>query len=677
VALFFYIIHLFLRNVYLKLLINMNTLFKKALIPLAMCLLALASLPALSQERRVEGNMILEDIPEIPLEISERIKQYQNTRSASFTDWLPGDGGIMISTRFANTAQLHTVEFPMGARTQVTFFDEPVSSGTFCPSPDHNGFLFTRDTGGNEFSQIFWYDMDTRQDRMLSDGESVNFGISWSNRGDRFTFTSTRRNKRDFDLYVSDMSSPGQAELLMDRGMGYWVATDWSPDDEKLIVVQYLSATSTNSYILDLQTKNLNQIFDAGEESVVFMAVAWNRDGDKIYVISDKEREFKTLGQFDIATGELTFITHEIPWDVESFNINRQRTKATFTVNDNGFNRLYLLDTRDNSYEMVDDLPMGQIYGVKFHPEKDELALVINSTQTPGDVYSLGINTGELVRWTASEVGGLDTSTFPEPELIFYETFDSVNGNPRQIPAFVYKPSHVEGPMPVLISIHGGPEAQHQPFFSSFNAFLVKELGIAVIAPNVRGSSGYGKTYLDLDNWYLRENSVMDIGSLIDWIGHQEEYDADRIAVMGGSYGGYMVLSSMMHFNDRIACGVNIVGISNFVTFLENTEEYRRDLRRVEYGDERDPEMREFLLSISPANHAEKITKPLFVIQGANDPRVPASESEQMVKAIRKNEGHVWYMLAKDEGHGFRKKENSDRMTEAIALFLKMNLLGD
>jgi protease II len=343
------------------------------------------------------------------VEITERIKQYQNTRSASFADWLPGDGGMMISTRFGNTVQLHTVEFPMAARTQVTFFDEPVTSGTFSPSTAHNGFLFTRDVGGDEFTQLFWYDMDTSQDKMLSDGESVNFGVSWSNKGDRFVFTSTRRNKQDFDIYVSDMSSPEKAELLIDRGMGYWMATDWSPDDNRILAVQYLSATSLNSYILDLQTNELNQIYDAGQEAVFFAAMAWNTDGGNLYVVSDKGRESKTLGEYNIATGELTYISQDIPWDVEDFTINRQRTRAAFTVNENGFTRLYLMDTNDNSFEMVRDLPIGQISGVKFHPEKDELAMVINSTKTPGDVYSLTPDTGELKRWTSSEIGGLNT----------------------------------------------------------------------------------------------------------------------------------------------------------------------------------------------------------------------------------------------------------------------------
>ena len=301
--------------------------------------------------------------------------------------------------------------------------------------------------------------------------------------------------------------------------------------------------------------------------------------------------------------------------------------------------------------------------------------MVINSTSTPGDVYSIDLDSQDVTRWTQSEVGGLDTSQFPKPELIHYSTYDEVDGDRRKIPAFVYRPKNSKGALPVMLFIHGGPEGQHVPIFRSFNSFLANEMGIAIIAPNVRGSAGYGKSYLKLDNDFKREDSVKDIGALIDWISSNPEFDADRIAVYGGSYGGYMVLSSMFNYNDKIKCGVDIVGISNFVTFLENTEEYRRDARRVEYGDERDPEMRKHLEAISPNNHAEKITKPLFVIQGANDPRVPASESEQMVAAIRENGGTVWYMLAKDEGHGFRKKVNRDYMTEAIALFLQEHLL--
>ncbi len=627
-----------------------------------------------SQDRREEGNMILEDVPVVPKTIKERIQQYQNTRSASLVDWLPNGEGIMISTRFGNTNQLHTVGTPGGARNQITFFDEPVSNGAFCPLEKYNGFLFTKDIGGNEFSQIYWYDMETRNSEMLSDGESVNFGINWSNKGDKFAFTSTRRNKKDFDIYVSNIASRKEASIKVDRGSGYWLVADWSPDDKKLIVINYLSSTKSNSFIFDLANNELLQINDS-ENEAVFIAAAWDKTGENVYILTNEGREFTTLAKYDTKKGEYNLITADITWNVVDFTTNSDNTKAAFTVNENGFSRLYILNMDTDKYEAVDALPIGQISSLNFNSTGNELGMVINTTETPGDVYSLNMESGAITRWTYSEVGGLNTSNFPEPELITYETYDKVDGKTRKIPAFVYKPKGEHENLPVMISIHGGPEGQHVPNFSSFYAFLANEMGIAVIAPNVRGSAGYGKTYLKLDNEYNRENSVKDIGKLIEWIQDSPDFDGDRIAVFGGSYGGYMVLSSMFNYNDKLKCGIDIVGISNFVTFLENTEEYRRDLRRAEYGDERDPKMREYLESISPTNHVDEITIPLFVIQGANDPRVPVSESEQMVKSIRENGGVVWYMLAKDEGHGFSKKENRDRMTEAIALFLQENLL--
>ena len=629
-----------------------------------------------AQERKEIGNMILEDVPEIPEEITSRIQQYQNTRSASLADWMPNDQGMLISTRFGNTSQLHVIKNPGGARSQISFFEEPVSNGSFCPSSDYDGFLFTKDIGGNEFSQIYWYDMNNRNAEMISDGKSRNFGMVWSNKGDQFAFTSSRRNGKDFDIYISNMESPKTAVIKVDKGGGYWVAADWSPDDNKLIVIQYLSSTKSNSFILDLATKKLTQINDGSQEAV-FLASGWDKSGTKIYATTNQGKEFNTLVEYDLDTKKIAYISDDIPWDIEEGAVNKSRTKAAFTANENGFSQLYLMDMASNTYKKVPNLPVGQIYSIRFHPTKEELGMVLNTTETPGDVYSLDLVTGKMKRWTTSEVGGLDTSVFPKPELISFESYDEVDGNKRSIPAFVYRPSNAKGPLPVMISIHGGPEGQHTPSFSSFYAFLANEMGIAVIAPNVRGSSGYGKTYLKLDNGFNREDSVKDIGKLIEWIEKNNDFDKDKIAVFGGSYGGYMVLSSMYNFNDKIKCGVDIVGISNFVTFLENTEEYRRDLRRAEYGDEREPKMREYLESISPTNHVDEFKSPLFVIQGANDPRVPASESEQMVKSIRENEGTVWYMLAKDEGHGFRKKENRDRMTEAIAVFLEENLLKD
>jgi Tol biopolymer transport system component len=302
-----------------------------------------------AQQRREIGKLVLEDIPEIPEEIKSRLHQYQNTRSAAFADWIPGNEGILISTRFGNTSQLHTVSHPGGARNQITFFDEPVGSCIFCPSSDYNRFLFTKDIGGNEFDQIYWFDMNARRSELLSDGESVNMGIVWSNKGDRFAFTSTRRNKIDFDVYVSGMSSPKEASLKINRGGGYWIVTDWSPDDRKLLVLQYISSTKANSFILELESGELTQINDPGEEAV-FVALKWDKAGENIYILSDQGREFSTLGLYHTGTGRMEYLTENIPWNVSGFATNTDRSTAAFTVNENGFSRLYRMDLNSGSY---------------------------------------------------------------------------------------------------------------------------------------------------------------------------------------------------------------------------------------------------------------------------------------------------------------------------------------
>ena len=629
-----------------------------------------------ADSRREEGSLVIEGIPEIPDTVAQRLLQYQNVRSASVVDWHPDGERLLIGTRFGETTQLHVVSQPLGMRRQITFFDEPVGNGAYSPDTTYAGFLFTKDEGGNEFSQLYWYDGKNNSYQMLSDGESVNSNGTWSNQGSQFAFTSTRRNGRDFDVYLSSMEAPQQAELLIERGNGAWSAMDWSPDDQQLTVMQYLSAAEANVYVLDLATKALTPINDTTKVAFYGGGV-WNADGTGIFTVSNQNGEFRTLTYYDIEQKTFTPITDDISWDIEGMEINSDRGQLAFVANEDGINQLYLLDTEQLTYRKVTGLPAGQLGGMVFHPQEDRLALTIETAQSPDDAYVLDLTDNDrLERWTHSEVGGLDTRRFVSPELISYPSFDSARQQSQPIPAFYFRPSSTDGPTPVVIYIHGGPEGQYVPYFSSFINYLVNEMGIAVVAPNVRGSAGYGKSYLQLDNGFQREESVKDIGALLDWVAEQPELDSERVAVYGGSYGGYMVLASMTHYNDRLRCGVDVVGISNFVTCLENTEAYRRDLRRAEYGDERDPKMRAFLERISPNNQAEKIQKPLFVIQGANDPRVPASESEQMVKEIRDVGSNVWYLLAKDEGHGFRKKGNRDYMYNAIALFFQSHLLA-
>ena len=623
-------------------------------------------------ERKEIGNLVLENIPDIPQSIKDRMFQYQSTRSATFQDWLNNNKGILISTRFGETTQIHIVEKPGGARKQITFFNEPIGSATVCPDKNKNLFLFSKDIGGSEFYQIYSFDINTGNFKMLTDGKSSNGGAIWNNRGNKFSFFSTKRNGKDWDIYVYDFNNPDSAQMILSEG-GSWTAVDWSPDDTKLLVRKNISANESYYYLFDLTLKKLTQI-NPTDEVISYGNALFSKDSKGIFYSSDQNNEFKKLRYYDISSGKEKVLTEKINWDVENIQLNKKGDLLAFTVNENGLSKLYLMKTKDFTYKEVKSIPDGIIGSISFNSIGSKIALTINTPTSPSDVFLLDIKTQSLEQWTFSEVGGLNLNNFISPELFYYPTFDEIDGKPRMIPAFIYKPK-TKGPHPVIIDIHGGPEGQARPYFNPINQYYAVEMGIAVIEPNVRGSTGYGKTYLQLDNWYNRENSVKDIGKLIEWIEKQTDLDKNRIAVTRGSYGGYMVLASMIHFNEKIRCGVDVVGISNFVTFLNNTADFRRDLRRVEYGDERIPEMREFPLKISPTTNAHKITKPLFVVQGLNDPRVPYTEAEQIVDAVRKNGTEVWYLLAKDEGHGFRKKSNRDFYIWSEVLFFEKFLL--
>ncbi|MFU8876796.1 MAG: prolyl oligopeptidase family serine peptidase, partial [Wenzhouxiangellaceae bacterium] len=620
------------------------------------------------------GNVILEDVPEIPDEIRAALQRYQNTRSAGLADWSSDGASIYISTRFAEVNQLHRVDQPGGARHQLTWFDEPI--GGVSRRPGHETLAFLMDEGGSEFSQIFLFEPGDGSYRMISDGQSRNQSLTWSDDGRYLAFTSTRRNGRSNDVWMFDFEAGGEPrpteQLILESPDGFaWAAVDFAPDNARVLIQQYISINDSRIFLLDLADGSLTPIAGGDEAPSANHAYSFTADGRAVLFGTDAGSEHIRLARIGLEEGARPqILTPDIEWSVEGLTLNHARDGGVFSVNEGGISRLYRFDPASGDYRAIEGVPEGVIGGGAFSPDDRHLGMVVNNARSPSDVHVLDWASGELTRWTWSEVGGLDPEGFVMPELIEYPTFDEVDGRPRMIPAFVYRPAG-DGPHPVIVSIHGGPEGQARPTFSSTFQLWVDRLGAAVVVPNVRGSSGYGKTYLQLDNGYLREDSVKDIGALLDWVADQPELDHDRVAVYGGSYGGYMVLASSVHYSDRLAAAVDIVGISNFVTFLENTQDYRRDLRRPEYGDERDPEMRAFLESISPLNNVEKIDVPMFVVQGNNDPRVPVTEAEQMVSALREQGSPVWYMNALNEGHGFRKKENRDLFSEATILFLE------
>lgn len=627
---------------------------------------------AATPERIDIGNRISENLPEIPAELIESLNQYQNTRGAGFAGWTT-DGCLLISTRFAETAQAHRVCQPMGMREQLTFYKEPV--GGITPSPAKSwrpGFVFSKDKGGDEFSQLHWFDYPSRTTTLLTDGKrSQNGGAVINEDGSLMAYSSTARNGTDRDIWLHDTKT-GKSRVLLTAG-GSWSALDFSPDSKTLLVSQYRSITDSQPGEVDIATGKLT-LFPVDGGKAAFGGFEYARNGKGVYFVSDENSEFMQLRQHDPDSGLSRIISKDIPWDVAAFAQSPDGSRLGFISNEDGISTLRVIDTTTLKPIALPELPIGISGGLQFSPDGKRIALSINTATSPSDVYVIDLDGAGLTRWTQSEVGGLDTSGFSAPSLVRFKSFDG-----RSIPAFYYRPADLKPgeKVPVLISIHGGPEAQAFPSFSPQIQYLLKTLRVAVLVPNVRGSSGYGKTYVQLDNGFKRKDSVKDIGALLDWIAKQPELDSSRVGVYGGSYGGYMVLASMVDYNDRIRAGIDVVGISHFSTFLTNTESYRRELRRVEYGDEREPKMRAFHEEIAPLNNAHHISKPLFVAQGFNDPRVPYTEAEQIVKAVRDNGGDVWYLMFKDEGHGFAKKPNSDYFGAAQILFWRKYLLGE
>jgi dipeptidyl aminopeptidase/acylaminoacyl peptidase len=618
-------------------------------------------------------NLHADGMPALPASITDAVGRYTEFRTASFAGWHPTRREALILTRFADTNQVHEVRLPGGMRRQLTFFKDRVAGASW---PRHAGdyYVFARDTGGDEFRQIYRTDVATGETTLVSDGgRSQNDLGPWSHDGDRMAYGSTRRNGADRDIYIVNPKDPATDRRLLTLNGGGWSVADWSPDDAKLAVREYVSINETYLWVADVATGEKTRVTPKVEgELVSYRGAQWSADGKGLWVTTDRESEFQRLAYLDLASGKHRYYTTDIRWDVALFDVSPDGRTIAVVTNEDGIGRLRFVDAASGEARLVTALPVGVIGSLDWHENGKEVGLSLSSARSPSDMYSVNAATGQVERWTESETGGLNAANFIEPELVRWQSFDR-----RTISGFLYKPAaRFTGRRPVMINIHGGPESQFQPGFLGRSNFYLDELGVAILFPNVRGSSGYGKSYLLLDNARKREDSVKDIGALIDWIATRPELDASRIMVTGGSYGGYMTLASATHFDDKLRATLAVVGISSFVTFLENTEDYRRDLRRAEYGDERDPAMREFLLSISPLTNASKITKPLFVVQGKNDPRVPYTESEQMVATIRKNQGPVWYLLADDEGHGFAKKSNQDFQFYATVEFIRRYLLA-
>jgi dipeptidyl aminopeptidase/acylaminoacyl peptidase len=595
------------------------------------------------------------------------VLQYANARAAALFDVSADGREVLVGTRFGSTRQLHVVASPLGMREQITFGDEPVGAARFQPG-DPRVVWYLQDRGGGEAYQLFRLDRRTGRAELVTDGKSRHESLVLAHDGRRLAFASSARNGKDTDVYVADAARPREARRVVEAE-GTFHPVDFSPDGARLLVVEFRAATDADLHVVDLASGARTRLLPREGKASVREA-AFTADGKGVWVVTDRGSDFNLLQRVDLARPDAAPrpFTAAIPWDVEELAVARDGSAVAISVNEDGASRLKLVDPRTGRYRAL-AAPAGVASRILF-PRGGSRRLFFGMTtaRSPYDVWSLDLGAGaEATRWTRSEVGGLDTARFVEPELVRYPSKDGV-----VVPALLYRPPGTfSGRRPVVVLWHGGPEGQHRPELATSIQFLAVELGIAVLLPNPRGSDGYGKRFLGLDDGVLREASLADVGATLDFVAKDERLDPARVAVWGGSYGGYLTLASLAFFPERVKAGVSVVGISSIPTFLETTQPYRRDLRRAEYGDERVPEVRAVQERISPLSAVDRIRPDaLLVVQGKNDPRVPQSESEQIVNAVRAKGKEVWYLLGLDEGHGFAKKENRDEMTAVVAWFL-------
>jgi dienelactone hydrolase/Tol biopolymer transport system component len=648
---------------------------------LVVAMFASAALAVAAEVIAPNANLKAEGIPPIPAGLATQVAPYTEFKPTTVVDWHPERRELIVARRADDVTQLHRVAVPGAEPQQLTTFAEPVRFGAYlAKKPDV--LIFSRDTGGNEQRQIYRLDAADAAPVLLTDPLRKHDAEGFTHARDYLLLATTdvdatgKRENPGTELMLLDPLDPAKSRRIATLPGTGWGAFSFSFDDKQLALVEFKSVNESYVWVIDLASGARRRVLPREGETPARTIASGNlnfsRDGKGLFLSTDRDGEFRRLAYLDLASGKLEYFGAGGNWDVEAISLAPDGRTLAVVTNEAGFGALRLYDADTLRALPRPQLPAGTVSGATWHQNSRDLAVTVASAQSPSDAYAIDTRNNHVERWTESNVPGLDAARFRSAESISWRSFDG-----RAIGGLLTRPPpRFTGKRPVIIMIHGGPESQARPGFMGRWNYFVDELGIAIIEPNVRGSTGYGKTFVALDNGTKREDSVKDIGALLDWIRRQPDLDANRVAVEGGSYGGYMVLGVATNFPDRIAAAVDIVGIANFVSFLENTESYRRDLRRVEYGDERDPATREFLTRISPVHNAQKIKAPLFVVAGLNDPRVRYTEAEQIVAAARGNGVPVWYLLADNEGHGFARKANADYLFYAMIVFFQERLLG-
>jgi dipeptidyl aminopeptidase/acylaminoacyl peptidase len=627
--------------------------------------------PAIGLAQNLPATIQAEGVPPIPADLDPALDLYRFWGSVSFQGWLGGTRRVVYLYESEGTQQVFLRFDPDEPEQRLTSFGRSVA--WVSPHPSRDRLVVALDRQGNENYQLHLRDLTTGVFQTFTNDHWRNTSLLWSPRGHFLALSSNARNGKDRDLYV--VTPPdGFTGRRIKNAVGTCVAQDWSPDERRIAAVEFRPDWNASwVHLIQVETGAVETIRQPAGLPVKRSSVRWSKDGGSLYWLTNRDSDFQRLARYDLGTNQEVSLTPNIPWDVEEYDISGNGRSIVLVANEDGRSRLHVIDARTGQARPTPRFADGVISNLSFRGKSQEFAFTWSSPHSPPGIYSYDLTTRWRTEWAKPRQGSPRAGSGDDPALMRYSSFDGL-----PIPAFVRLPGPwFPTPHPVLIDLHGGPDSQARPEFSSLSDYLLNELGIALIAPNVRGSSGYGQAYEKLDNGRNREDAVRDVGALIDWIATQPDLDASRVAVRGGSYGGYLALASLMKYGDRLRGAIDLAGISHFETFLEDAPALAIEGWRDEYGDERDPATLRFFRAISPLAHADRIKKPLLVLHGENDPRVKVGEADRIVAAVRDGGGPVWYIRFEGEGHQFERREHSLYQQHAQILFLSRYLLPE
>ena len=597
----------------------------------------------------VPSSIKVEGMPPIPQSIADGLAQYGQFREAQLVAWHPTKRRMLITTTFGQVPQIHLVDGPGHARTQLTFFPAPgvrrQLDASFDPAaPDT--FVFSRDPRGNELSGLYRFDLTTDTVSLVTAARN-HYPPVFARKGKWLAYHSSERNDKDRDLYVIQPADPTTKRQLGDFD-GAWSPEDWSADGTTLLAIEVFANDETYIWQVDVRTGAKTPVTPRGGDKAAWYLARYSADGRKIYALSDKGGDLTRVWQCDLATGAWTPVTG--PADnvdfVQGFEISTDRRMMAVVLDRGVSTELEIIDLATLKAHLVPSVPKGIISRLLWRPGSAEVGFSLETLQSKGDAYSFDVDRGTVTRWTSSEVS-FNPVALPQPELV---TVKSSDGTP--ISAILYRPaSRFTGPRPVVVTFHGGPDQQERIRFLGRSNYFLNELGVALLFPNVRGSLGSGRAFTLMDNGKGRSGAIADVGALLDWIVSRLYLDQSRVVFSGGSYGGWLALEAGIVYNDRIRGIIEGAGITNFVTYFQETDPARLENRRKEFGDERDPDMREYLLSISPITRAAELKKPTLIMHPGKDTRVSVQQAHELVEALKRNGATVWYQEFTNANH--------------------------